>query len=291
MPRRSNPLKQCKVCGRMTLNVSWTQIRMYDECGQKVKRYREGKRAPITDHRVFFAGTTTDRVVRRWLLDDPENNTGLMPHMVEEIMAAELQAIQKDGGSVKWKTPTDREEVLRECIEAVTRLEPILNKYVLPYEYEPDFKFKAPMAIPAPWGETEPILLIGAIDILVRDGDKWDIWDVKHTKDNNYWRKTVGQLTFYDISRSLLFEGESRYSGLLQPLCDERIKPYPVTEQLQSEMFQRIAKYADAIWRDQLPPDPKQPSMCNYCDVRHACSKFKPVVRDGKRRVSFGGTQ
>lgn len=270
----------------MIIRLSWSQLRTFEECHQKLKLHRQGNRAPLADQRVFFAGTTTDRVVRDWLLNDPENNPGVMPLMVESIMQRELENIANEGGRVKWKSKTDREEVLRDCIEAVTKIEPALNRLVLPFEYQPDFRFTATLQLPNPVGVPTPIQLIGALDILVKRGNKWDIWDVKHTKDNDYWRKTAGQLTFYDIAIDLLFDGEPGYSGLLQPLCKERVKPYPVTDELRSQMYQRIANMANSIMLDDFPAEPKGGfSVCNYCDVRHACTRFKPVIVNGKRKI------
>jgi hypothetical protein len=217
----------------------------------------------------------------------------MMAQMVETIMEREKTLIEEGGGVMRWQTPTDREEVLADCIEAVTRLEPILEKRVLPYEWDVDYRFKVPVRFPHPAGGHVIIILNGAMDIIVRDRRSteetfWDIWDVKMTRDNDYWRKTAGQITFYDNARGLHLPGTRRNSGLLQPMCNERVKPYPVTDDLVKQMRSRIARMVDQVFREQFELTPAR-SMCGVCDVSHACPRFKAVEVGGRRRISLLG--
>lgn len=275
----------CPRCGRVVLKISWSALRNQETCKQRGFQIRSGHRAPLTNSRVFFPGTVVDRVVRDWLLTDP--SPGLMPDMVETIMEREWKTILDEGGVITWRNSSDRAAVLSDCREAVTKIEPSLNTYVVPYEYQADKGFKVPVLIPHPAGGTEEILLNGYMDIEVKDdqGRFW-IWDVKMTRNNDYWRKTVGQLTFYALS-VLLSEGVLPVRvGLLQPMCDERVKAFAVTPDVSSQMMQRITGMARDIWTGEKTPR-SDTAECSYCEVRHACTRFQPVVIDGKRRVAF----
>lgn len=268
----------CAVCGRVTLRVSWSSLKVHDECKQKSFRQRTGNRASMADRRVFFPGNVTDRVVRDWLLEGPE--PGSMPSMVERIMDREFQVAHDEGGKILWKNKDDRADVLRDCTTAVTKIEPLLVKYVLPFDYQADYSFRAPLEVPHPNGGYERITLIGKMDIIVRDGDgRYSVFDVKHTKDNGYWRKTIGQLSFYDFAVQIMFEQPTRITALFQPLCDEIVMPMQSSDQSRGELMQRVAGMARDIWTDDNTPR-SDTKFCFNCDVKHVCSKFTPV---GKR--------
>ena len=279
--------KACEKCGRMTLYVSWSALRTAEECKQKGFLNRTGKKATMENMRVFFPGTVTDRVVRDWLLEDPYNNPGRMPEMVEAIMKREADLIDEGRGKLIWKDASDRESVLRDCIEAVTKIEPALNKLVLPYDYDVDFRFKAPVMMPHPSGDMEQVVLNGAMDIITRDDNgRYSVWDVKHTRDNYYWKKTKGQLSFYDLSVQVMFEQETIVTGLLQPLCDEQVKPFPLTQDDRSQLMQRVMAMSQDVWRKNFAPEPT-PEKCMFCNVKHACSLFTPVTKDGKKKMNL----
>lgn len=272
----------------MTLRISWSGLRTHEECKQKGFLTRTGKKATLEDTRNFFPGNVTDRVVRDWLNGDPEHNQGMMPEMVAAVIDREREKILSDGGVMKWKDREDRSRVEKDCIEAVTKIEPALLKYVVPFEYQPDFKFQAPVTLPHPDGGMESVLLIGFMDIIVRDDKgRWWVWDVKHTRDDGYWRKTVGQLGFYDLAVELMFGQPTIRTGLLQPLCKKPVLPYAPSQDSRSQLMQRVVGMANDIWRDDKTPRVDN-TLCTWCPVRHACSKFAPVVQeDGKRRISF----
>lgn len=267
------------------LKLSWSSLRTHETCKQRGFQIRSGHRAPTANSRVFFPGTVVDRVVRDWLLTDP--SPGLMPDMVETIMEREWKTILDEGGSITWRNASDRAEVLADCREAVVKIEPALNRLVVPFEYQADKGFKVPVMVPHPAGCTEEILLNGYMDIEVKDDHgRFFIWDVKMTRNNDYWRKTVGQLTFYALS-VLLSEGVLPIRvGLLQPMCTERVKAFEVTPDDSSQMMQRISAMARNIWTGEKTPR-SDTSECAYCEVRHACTRFQPVVIGGQRRVSF----
>jgi hypothetical protein len=276
----------------VTLRISWSGLRTHEECRQRGFLTRTQKRAPLANTRNYFAGNVTDRVVREFLNNGGE---GDMPAMVEAIMDRELKIIAEgdpekgvEPGVMKWRDSGDRAKVTAECKEAVALILPALEKFVLPYEYQPDFKFQAPVTVPHPDGGMETILLIGYMDIIVRDDrGRWWVWDVKHTKDNSYWRKTYPQLSFYDLAVELMFGQPTIRTGLLQPLATPGVLPFQINANERAQLMPRIVNMAHDIWKEDHTPR-NDNTLCGWCEVRHACSKFAPVVQeDGKRRISL----
>lgn len=285
----------CRECGSVTLRLSWSQLRNHEECKQKGYLSRSRKRATLANTRNFFPGTVTDRVVRDWLLRE-DKEPGQMVGMVEEIMDREKRFIiegdpatgKEPEGTLIWRDSQDQKRVLEECKDAAEKIEPSLLKYVVPFEYQVDLRFKAPMDIPHPSGGTETVLLIGAMDILVRDrrGQYW-VFDVKHTRDDYYYRKTIGQLTYYDLAVELMYGQPSAGTALFQPLCKKPEYPHKATPQARSELSQRLVLFARDIWNEDHTPKTDR-SGCGFCDYKHACEAFKPVIDPkGNKRVSF----
>lgn len=274
-------------CEKKFLKLSWSRLRTHSECKQRGYLMSTGKKATLDDTRNFFPGTVTDRVVRDWLLNDPAKNKGLMPQMVAEIMERERDKIHESGGVMRWRDAGDREQVLKDCTEAVTKIEPHLERLVLPYQYQPDFRFEAPWNIPHPDGGMETIQLIGFMDIIVKDdNENFQVYDVKHTRDAQYWRKTVGQLGFYDFATFLTFGKYATTTGLLQPLCPNPTVEYNPTEESRAKLMNDIMRLAKDIWTNDTTPR-NDTKLCGYCPVKHACEKFKPVGSNGRRRVSL----
>jgi CRISPR/Cas system-associated exonuclease Cas4 (RecB family) len=274
----------------MTLTVSWSQLRLFEECRQKVTLLRAGKRKSGADARVFFPGTVVDRVVRDWLLTKPgDSDLGQMPDMVDEIMEREERLLTEDEDRiVRWKDASDKAKVRADCVEAVTKIEPALVRYVLPYEYQVDYRFRTALDVPY-HDEMVRILLIGAMDITVHNpvADWWMNLDVKMTRDNQYWKKTQGQLTFYDLQTELEHGKPTKATALLQPLCTQQVKPIPMTAQGRQEMLAHISTFVTAILDNDMPVT-KKPSQCIYCDFKHACPKFAPVLDDrGKKTIAY----
>lgn len=269
------------------LRISWSSLRTHEECKQKGFLQRTGHRASLDNQRVFFPGNVTDRVVRAWLMDNPQANPGDMPKMVESIMDGEREKILAKGQVMTYKDLNDREQILKDCTEAVTKIEPALQKYVVPYKFTADFSFKSPLQLPHPSGGTGPVFLNGYMDILVQDDkDRFWVWDVKHTRDDSYWRKTVGQLTFYDWAVFCLYGQTTVARGLLQPLCKKQVLPVAIGEDQRQQMMQRIGAFARDTWLDDHAPN-RDSKACGFCSVKHSCEKFKSVVVNGRRTVSF----
>lgn len=274
----------------MTVRISWSGLRTHAECKQRSYLAREHHLATINDKRGYFPGSVSDRVVRNWLMNDPEHHLGEMPDMVTSVVdLVKTEWVDEDQGVVRWKDSGDRAKVEAECREAVEKVEPYLIKYVLPFEYEADYSFEAPVELLHPrTGEPILVLLNGKMDILVRDArSDWMILDLKHTRDEGYWRKTVGQLSFYDLGIEVLYGRPAVMTALLQPLCTERLKRYKPSSQSRVELMTRIHAMAidvtDGI--KDVRPDTK---LCGWCPTHHACEKFAPVTdKKGRKRVAF----
>jgi len=149
-----------------------------------------------------------------------------------------------------------------------------------------------PLTIPDPNDEPRRIDLIGEIDLLVEmPGDQVIVWDLKATKDDNYWRKVLGQLTFYNIVVAIMRSQDERITadpwptaaGLLQPMCAEQDPVFTFTQEDYSQMFQRISALARDIWLGNVLPKADN-TGCRYCEVRGACPKFPK----GRGRVGLG---
>lgn len=270
------------------LRISWSSLRAHSECKQKGFLFRSGKKSPATDIRGYFHGTVADRVMRNWL-SAPEQVPGKMTAMVDELIESSLTEAKEAGdGIVRWKSTTDKSDMREFVVELVTRLEPILQKLVLPYDYEPAKRFEVPVQIPHLSGELTCVHLVGEMDLLTRDDQgRWGIYDLKATKDDNYWRKTFAQLLFYDIAQMAMFNEYATSLALIQPMCKEQVVYFTFTEDHRQEMWSRIVRFASDIWQKDFEPK-KSNSGCSYCPVKFACSKFTPISGN-KGRISFEG--
>lgn len=279
---------RCRNCKMETVWLSWSRLRTHEECKQQAYLKRTGKKAQIDNHRNFLPGNVSDRVVRDWLLDDPWSNLGTMKDMVPEYLDKAIQSSKDQGGVILWKGNSDRSDVTRDCIEAVTIVEEDLIEKVLPYEYTPDYAFKSTLEVPVR-GRDEPIqiLLNGYMDILVKKSElSYSIHDLKHTKNESYWKKTIGQLAFYDTALRLAEGTYSDYASLLQPLCKVKERTFDITNDDRIKMWQSIQNYAQDYSDMNVEPTDNT-SACSMCDVKHACVRFKGKMKNGKKVVSL----
>ena len=261
-----------------SLRLSWSRLRLHSECPEKGKHIAAGRKSKVADSRVFFPGTVCDILERQWLAQEkPE--PGWMRANVDAVMTANEKGREGDG-PVKWKDSGDRARVRAFCQEAVWQLEEDLAVEALPHDWDPAVRFEVPLMIPGLYGpDRVQIMLVGEIDLLVRRPDGIVVWDLKATKDNNYWRKVLGQLLFYEIAVWGMTGTWPVYSGLLQPMCNETTPRWCFTQDQRVQMFGRITSVAHDIMAGRL--DPKPGAQCRYCDVRHACS----VKGGGRGRV------
>ena len=267
------------------INVSWSQLRNWIECHQRIKLIRAGKKAKVEDQRVFFVGNVTDRAMRTWLADPDRRPGGMLAALDAIVGGIEQEIADTPGQTIRWKGATDRDEQLAAAALLLERLEPLLAQHVLPYEFQPAFTFKIPLEIPDPSGAVSVIRLIGEMDILVRQAPhRWAILDLKATRNGDYWRKTIGQLTFYALARKIAFGGHTVNAGLLQPLCAHQTVFITPDAAAERELFAQVVQFAHGVWTDQLPIT-GDAGACYFCPVKHACPKFTPVP--GTRRVPF----
>jgi hypothetical protein len=211
-----------------------------------------------------------DSIMRAWL-DNPLIRHGDIDALVTTAMGSMEIDERGNGNKVKWRDAEDRNEVKKFCVELVKRLEPILEEHVLPYSYEHGKWFKIPMNLEYQGG-TRPILLTGEMDLIV-DNNGPVVWDLKGTADDQYWRKVIAQLTFYDLA--VWFSGgtKTRFVGLIQPMCKERVLAFEVTDAARADLMNRIQRYAHDVWAGERQCT-TDTSKCHWCDVKHACSRF-----------------
>jgi hypothetical protein len=267
------------------LRLSWSRIRQHQECAAMGKLLRDHK-SPVTDVRNFFHGNVVDQCQRRWL-SQPVPEPGWMLAHVDEIMAeTEVHARESGDGVVRWRTATDKTEVRDFCRELVTRLEPILTEYCLPFSWDPAVRFEVPIQVTYLDGSLREIHLVGEIDLMVQDSSgRLAVWDLKGTRDDQYWRKTVGQLVFYAIAVKALMGRWPVMTGLMQPMCTQRVLPVSITPQAVRETWGAIERTAQDIWAGRLSPKADNDG-CSYCPVHNACPKFRV---SGTGRVALAG--
>jgi PD-(D/E)XK nuclease superfamily len=260
---------------------------MHSECPERARLTWDGRKSPVADVRVFFRGNVADRAMRRWLQqDDPQ--PGQMAAWIDEVLAdTEQEVISEGDGIVRWRSATDRHEVREWCLALVQRLEPILYRIVVPLDYEPAKRFKAPIKVQCPHGNMCQVLLTGEFDVLTRDsGGDFRVWDLKATEDNSYWRKTAGQLVTYDLACRLLYGKFPVRTGLIQPMCTQPVLEFAWTDEHRRVLASRISATALEIWGKQCKPRPGH--QCYDCNVKHACPLYGnvSVSATGTRRVA-----
>mgnify|MGYP001613513782 CR=1 FL=1 len=261
------------------LKVSWSALRMWEECRQKQHLMWTGK-GKATDRmlRTYLPGTVADLVMREWLQSgDPQ--PGQMVEAVEEVfdryVSPKTDAQKKDAGVVRWKGDPnkDKESVKKFVRELVVKLEPILFDLVVPYDYQPEKSFSVRVNIPGLEGAPTPILLRGGIDIVVRP-KRFQLWDLKATSDASYVKKVLGQGVFYDLAWGLLFEPPESF-GFIVPMCAETVVRARITEEDRTVMMSRVISFAHAQWRGEWYPKVDDVGCNSWCPVSHACEKFK----------------
>lgn len=253
----------------------------------------EKKKAPATDIRNFFHGTVADRCMRRWL-DSDNPVAGEMVSWVDEMIEQCLEeAKRRSDGVVRWRDPGDRARVAEWIRVLLGRLEPFLMQHVLPYDYEPEFRFRVPIRIPDLNGEHAEIDLVGGMDILVRESlgppTVWAGYDLKATENPDYLRKVLGQGIFYSLAQMALTGDPFRTFAFVQPMVENNPVAHVQIEQADlASMLARVTKMAHDIWRGDSAPK-KESEGCSMCFVKHACAKFKPTAKTAfapKRKTS-----
>ena len=251
--------------------LSWSALQRHELCKQKQHLISEGYGVKGRDVRNFLAGNVVDSIQKTWL----DNPVGSMVDLVDEHFDKAIAKAQEQD-TIKWRNKNDKKTIHTACKAATLLLEPILRARVLPFDYEPAKWFSVPVKIQNPkTGQVEEIILRGEFDLLVRDNNgKFIIWDLKTTADNDYWKKTVGQLVFYDLVILSMFGEPPIKAGLIQPLCDEQVKEFYFDSSHRAEMWGRINMMMRDVWDGNF--DPKSDNAgCSFCEVAHKCAKFQ----------------
>lgn len=262
----------------MTLSISWSSLRVHEECRQKSMLKRHKKKAAREDVRNFVHGNVVDLIMRAWL-EDEDRQPNTMPDQVPAMFESYVAEIAGDGQYVKWRGLSDKDDLIEFCRELLIRLEPLLEHYVLPYEFQPELRFsKVPLQVEFLTGEPTIIHLIGGIDILTRRPDgSWVAYDLKATKDRRYHRKVLGQAYFYDLAIECMFGEPTTSFQFLQPMVeDEPVVAIEVSPQDRADIARRVQNMVTDIWRSDFRPK-SSIAGCSWCDVKHACERFRPV--------------
>jgi hypothetical protein len=136
------------------------------------------------------------------------------------------------------------------------------------------------------------VVLNGYMDIIVRDpeDDTWRIYDVKHTANKDYWKGSFGQLVFYGYENLLRTGKIPTEVGFFQPLVAENVKRFAIEDSHINNLAGRIQSMAWELWTGATEPR-SDTKMCEFCEVKHACVKFKPVTAEnGRSQVSLFGS-
>jgi hypothetical protein len=281
----------------MTLTLSWTGLKRYEECHQLHRRVASGQALP-QNSRIFLPGSTADRVMRAWLdQDDPK--PGQMVTMVPDYLDRLTNHSRGDEDfreHVKWRGDPrkDKRDIVEFVTAVVSKLEPILMKWVVPNDYAPELKFRTTIGLPYLDGRTVGVMLIGGIDIVVRLPDgRWVLFDLKATKERRYIDATLGQGIFYDIAwESYYGEGPPVAFGFIAPALDEPLIWIKISDEDRRVMLTRMEAMAHGMWRGDWTPKVDNEG-CEFCPARHVCDKFViHLVKDerGRHRASFEGT-
>jgi len=259
------------------LAISWSSLRAHMECRQKASLLRAGHRNPVSNLRSYFHGMVVDGLMRRWL-DDPDRQSGAMASGVDDyidVLAAQAKA--EGDGVVRWKHADDRAELAAFCVELLKRLEPLLETLILPYPFSCAYRFKQPVVVPYLDGSPARVILRGEMDLLTREtATAHAVWDLKGTKDDQYWRKVLGQLMFYDLAVLGQHGTGTRRVGLIQPMCRQPVLEWTLDDDHRRQMWAAIVRMCHDIWRSD-DACKQGTDGCGFCDVRHACIRYAPV--------------
>lgn len=273
------------------LFLSWSALKTWEECHQREALLRGKKRPEGTDIRNYVHGTIADRVVRKWLDDETDHKPGQMQDYVDEIFLAETTPVADGGnadGVVHWRGKNDKFVMKNTVRDICSGAEPFLFQHVIPYEWQAGVRFKTELQIPYLDGSPAWVHLVGEMDILVKRAE-YDYLgiDLKGTRNDQYWRQTLGQAIFYDIATKCMLGVPCTMWAFLQPLCAEPWLPVYIDDEVRRTMVTRIHKMAVGRWtKDEMPKEGN--GGCSSCDVKHGCVKYKPTVDPaGKHRLSF----
>jgi hypothetical protein len=154
------------------IRVSWSSLRRWETCRHKYYRVAEGKAHGAQNARDFLVGNVADRALRYLLsIDDPA--PGQLERLVVPLFNKLTAPNHEKERVIRWRgnPEEDKQRVIDKSLEVVRALEPIVFDLIIPYEYQADIHFRAPVYIPAPDDSMIAIEMFGAIDVGVRHPD------------------------------------------------------------------------------------------------------------------------
>lgn len=254
-------------------SVSWSSLSRFMECPQKFKLIAEHKADVNKNSRNFLPGRVIDLVCRDWL----DNPTGQMVDALDETMdRAVAESKESETETLIWRDSKDRANVKEFCRNAIVNLQPILEREVLPYDYEQAKWFNEPIKITDVYGQQTTIFLKGEMDILVRDPAdmEWVVWDLKGTGNPQYYRKCIGQLNFYGLAVLSMFKKLPKRSGIIQPAVEPQVVEFTYSKDERSKLLSDIIAMYHSVQKEELFPKAGYEG-CSVCECRKACDKFQ----------------
>lgn len=211
--------------------VSWTALRGATE--KRRHTYGNG----LGRIKTFFPGNVADGVMRTWLRDP----SVAMVCLVADEMSRREADLEEIGTPIKWKSAVERLKVADTCERLATRLEPILTERVLPYRYDCGLRFRTDV-LPVPDTDYR-FTMVGEADLVVYRDSEFQVFDLKATTNESYWRSTAGQLVFYAISLSMSQGLTPVGAAIIQPLCANRWVSVDIGEAAQRDLLSTLFRY------------------------------------------------
>lgn len=282
--------------GQPAFWLSWSRLQEYEKCQQASKLHMQGLGATVKQGRNFVSGTVADRAMRKFLEQESGHKKGQMEAFVYELWSKYTK--DSDEYIVSWnkKDPLADEATAKALsVEAVNALEPFLFARVLPYEYEPEWRFKVPLGLPSSQGFTRTVVLNGGADIIVHnsDADEWFVYDLKTTRNESYVQgSTLGQLIFYQLAVRLTQGAEygKIKTAFLTPACKTQYHSLEISDQDRTHLMSRIITFAQSVWDDTEPTLTEDLNVCWWCDLKAVCPRYTSVLVEGEHKVSLADT-
>lgn len=262
---------------------------------------RQGKRAEVTDGRVFLPGTLADRAMRKFLEQYEGHVSGQMAQFVDDLW--DEYAVNSTEYKIKWRGDprVDQQKVREIAKRCVTNLEPFLFQKVLMHEWQPEMAFSQEIRLPDLEGRMREVILVGRMDIAVLElpDREWAwLYDLKLTENAAYIKSSLGQLIFYSLAWSIMrgHPADKIGAAFLAPVCETQYWPLEIEADDRRQMLSRILRYCQSRWSTEpvvavdCDGAPTSSSTCYNCDVKHACPNRSGTVTTnakGQHRVDL----
>jgi hypothetical protein len=242
--------------------------------------------------RDYLPGSIADRGMRWWLSGDPKPGL-LVPRVLEmydRLTNPDLGDDEYRPFTWKGNPQEDQQKVRDFLVKVATELEPILLKWVVPYDYDPEHRFRVVVGLPYLDERTVAVTMIGGIDIVVRIPDgRFILFDLKATVNDSYIAQTLGQGIFYDVAWKFYWGEHPVKFGFIAPALEDKLIWVDITPDDRRLMMDRIVRFAQGMWRGEWEPK-EDNNGCQWCEAKNVCDKFAmhlTIDDQGKRRAAF----